>query len=96
MSRYIDADAIQFYKPSYYGLESFVSIKDDDDLDIVSEEDIKDECPTADVVEVVRCKNCRHWHDDGIMTTCDKNIGNGYDAEYYCADGERKDGEEHE
>ena len=49
--------------------------------------------PPADVVEIVRCKDCKYWHDDGIMTTCDKNIGNGYDAEYYCADGERKDGD---
>ena len=44
-------------------------------------------------VPVVRCKDCKYWHNDGIMTTCDKNIGNGYDAEYYCANGERKDGE---
>ena len=48
-----------------------------------------------DLVEVVRCKDCRYWLDDGIMTTCDKNIGNGYDAEYYCADGKRKE-QEHE
>ena len=37
--------------------------------------------PTADVVEVVRCKDCRKWcichHSD----------------DYYCADGERREDE---
>ena len=43
-------------------------------------------CP---LVEIVTCKNCKYWHDDGIMTTCDKTIGNGFPKDYYCADGKR-------
>lgn len=46
---------------------------------------ILDDCP---LVEIVTCKDCKHWHDDGIMTTCDKNIGNGFPRDYFCADGE--------
>lgn len=53
------------------------------------------DAPTADVVEVVRCKNCKHsehwygdkqrcflWHEDGIDV-----FETGY-----CSYGERKDG----
>jgi hypothetical protein len=47
-----------------------------------------DDCP---LVEIVTCKDCKHWHDDGIMTTCDKNIGNGFLKDYYCADGKRRE-----
>ena len=43
------------------------------------------------LVEIVTCKDCKHWHDDGIMTTCDKNIGNGFPRDYYCADAERRE-----
>ena len=46
--------------------------------------------PTVDAVEVVRCKDCRFWHNDGIMTTCDRLFGNGYEANWFCANGERK------
>ena len=54
--------------------------------------------PTADVVEVVRCKDCKHWHREihnGIeyfnYSSCDLNhYGDGHN--FYCADGERKDG----
>ena len=45
------------------------------------------DCP---LVEIVTCKDCKYWHDDGIMTTCDKNIGNGLPRDYFCADGERR------
>ena len=45
--------------------------------------------PTVDRPEVVRCKDCKHWHD-GITTTCDINHGNGYPPDWFCADGERR------
>lgn len=47
--------------------------------------------PTVDAVPVVRCRDCRFWHNDGIMTTCDRMIGNGYEANFFCANAERKD-----
>ena len=46
--------------------------------------------PKVDAVKVVRCKDCRFWHNDGIMTTCDRLFGNGYEANWFCANGERK------
>lgn len=57
------------------------------------------EClPNADVVEVVRCKDCKHWHkclsDDGSVeyihfSRCTKGnqLANGND--YFCSSGER-------
>ena len=54
--------------------------------------------PTADVVEVVRCKDCKHWHkclsDDGSVeyihfSRCTKGnqLANGNN--YFCSSGER-------
>lgn len=50
--------------------------------------------PTADVVPVVRCKNCKHLTEDGI---CRKNIRGvgGYkkpSPDDFCSSGERKGG----
>ena len=45
-----------------------------------------DDCP---LVEIVTCKDCKYWHDNGIITTCDKNIGNGFPRDYFCANGKR-------
>lgn len=41
--------------------------------------------PAADVVEVVRCKDCKHYMT--IHCTCD---GCCIADDWYCADGERK------
>lgn len=56
------------------------------DIDF-NESERAEHCP---LVEIVTCQNCKHWHDDGIMTTCDKNIGNGFPKDYYCADAEKR------
>ena len=102
MSRYINKDILfeEIEELTWYHLNEVLGkmIEGANNKGWYKSEDIFktiDAIPTADVVKVVRCKDCKYWHDDGIMTTCDKNIGNGYDAEYYCADGERK-GQEHE
>lgn len=52
-----------------------------------------DEQPTADVVEVVRCKDCKHFHD-GIYNgeywmECDEYRIALSSDEWFCADGER-------
>ena len=52
-----------------------------------TDNNIPTDCP---LVEIVTCKDCKHWHDDGIMTTCDKNIGHGFPKDHYCADAERR------
>ena len=53
-----------------------------------------DSAPAADVVEVVRCKNCKFWDDDercnGIKNGLILEYTNGYD---YCSYGERSDDE---
>ena len=61
--------------------------------------DIKDNIvakqPIADVVEVVRCKDCKHWGDIAFGFICrkfsgiDKKICMGTDQ--YCSYGERKE-----
>lgn len=58
-------------------------------------EQIKD-APTVDAIEVVRCKDCKHWHREihnGIeyvnFNSCDlKHYGDGHN--FYCADAERR------
>ena len=54
----------------------------------INESERSENCP---LVEIVTCQNCKHWHDDGIMTTCDKNIGHGFLSCHFCADAERKE-----
>lgn len=45
--------------------------------------------PTADVVEVVRCKDCKHW-EDGWLGYCTKcHTAMNYDN--FCSYGERRD-----
>lgn len=66
--------------------------------------------PTADVVEVVKCKDCKHrgdfgcpmyreedieWDDDGY-TECDIIIHDLTKDDYFCSYGERKENEAEE
>ena len=48
--------------------------------------------PTVDAVPVVRCKDCIYWYDGmcGRYCTLDQKE---HSVSYYCADGERKDGD---
>ena len=53
--------------------------------------------PAADVVEVVRCKDCKYAYmtTDGECKYCDiwfPDEKEYLDGDYYCASGERKDG----
>lgn len=78
MSRYIDADALlkcagQAYDE--YGVGLYV----------VGTGDIL-RMPTADVVEVVRCKECIHMGTD----KCPSQLN---DADFYCCQGERREDE---
>lgn len=53
-----------------------------------------EDTPAADVVEVVRCKDCRFWtkQNDSLQGRC--LLSENYPTrEWYCANGERKDGE---
>lgn len=55
MARYIDADEID-YTVTIVGEAENAGYRA-----VAFESDI-DEMPTADAVEVVRCKDCKYWH----------------------------------
>lgn len=92
MSRLIDADALE----NEFGIS---------DADIIAKEAIRS-APTIDAVPVVRCRECRHWHDGTGF--CEKNSyfvdGDGvccspfespnwtmFDQDDFCSYGERKE-----
>ena len=63
--------------------------------------DMVDEQPTIDAVPVVRCKDCNHFKRDiscvGVYgerktNTCEWHGFADVKPDWYCADGERKDG----
>lgn len=89
MSRYIDADKIPYVISENGCLDDFAYRYD------------INEVPTADVVEVVRCKDCKHNPENG--GECDRSIthtGRDYVCEVntyryigidYCSYGERRE-----
>lgn len=82
MSRYIDADKVT---------EAFVkAAKQVGNIgDQIAFRMMINEIPAADVVEVVRCKDCKHWQDGGFSSYC---ICDGFThSDDYCSYGERKD-----
>lgn len=46
--------------------------------------------PDCPLIDIVYCKECKYWHNHEWSNTCDKNIGNGFPSDYFCADGERR------
>ena len=58
---------------------------------------LMEDAPTIDAVEVVRCRDCKHWLKD--VTVCTGFVGRCDFANYmvnakgYCSYGERKDGD---
>ena len=53
-----------------------------------------EECEDADVVEVVRCKDCKHYRDSFPYDTCDVFDAKATDEEDFCSYGERKETED--
>lgn len=56
-------------------------------------EDIVNEIPVADVIEVVRCKDCKYWKEEDFGMFCSHwasmlTESQAYD---YCSHGERKE-----
>ena len=75
MPRYIDAELIDL---SYL-------------LDTICQaqaEEVIDEQPTADVVEVVRCKDCKWFVDEGMY--CENNFIPQFNH-FFCYYGERRE-----
>lgn len=44
-------------------------------------------------IDLVRCGECKHWHESEWYNTCDKHIGHGFEADHFCSDGERRSDE---
>ena len=103
MSRYVD---IAPYKREGWRL---IRERQDKNTNYVEGMDL-DAIPAADVVEVVRCRDCKHrivnkhFGEKGYLhlkSMCNLDTGdpfelgrNAWDDDWFCADGERKDGEQ--
>lgn len=96
MSRYIDADALGIGKADRKAFE-IPQYADgwNSAIEVIAN------APTADVVEVVRCRDCKHFVDEDEtdmlgLCTC-KRIAIAYNGElyperdFYCAYGERSE-----
>ena len=88
MSRYIDADLLIDELKDLREFWGFTFTADGVDEAI----DKVEEAPTADVVEVVRCKDCKHY----IAYYCTRDIKGRTNMFYmtendYCSYGERKE-----
>lgn len=47
--------------------------------------------PAVDMVEVVRCKDCKHHEDEEVdMVYCPNIVGGWVGNDFFCADGERE------
>jgi len=85
MSRYIDADAIQYRKVCKEKIDGSMSIE------YMVLRDAIDDMPTADVVEVVRCKDCKHYKDNHRCYSRYSNMNDSRNPNDYCSYGERVD-----
>ena len=51
-----------------------------------------DDIPTADMVEVVRCKDCKYWDNEDDAERCTHKYGDMWaKPDGYCSYGERTD-----
>lgn len=102
MPRYIDADERDAHIEEMMNAVSKHKYGNMNEWDCLNwMRDIIDSAPTVDAVPVVRCKDCKHSYrvtayrtNDGkdiTMLECDLD---GYTtaSDWFCAEGERKDG----
>ena len=96
MARLIDADdfiAEHCADCKYFNVNGLCSKEDP----VCGSVRVVTELPTIDAVEVVRCKDCKHWLKD--VPGCTEFVGRCKWANYmvgatgYCVYGERKDNE---
>lgn len=86
MSRYIDVDVL-LLKIDLHGTNKFGML----------DEDIREfirSIPTADVAEVVRCKDCKYYQDNNggyLQDMCRWRQDETPDEDDFCSFGERKD-----
>ena len=85
MSRYIDAEWLKMVyeiKPARCNTKGGYLIPIHFILESI------DKTPSIDII---RCKECRHWHKKDELTYCDRiDYGYGYKADDFCSYGERE------
>lgn len=89
MSRYIDVDDIATQKKPLEWSNSYEQGKVDGRNNAIDY--ISNFAPTADVVEVVRCKDCKYGHqytDDKVWCSLGSS---SYRPNDYCSYGERRE-----
>lgn len=89
MARYIDAEKQE--KDGWWATRNY---QQDAKTNVYETKKMTD-FPTADVVEVVRCKDCK-YHEDEVpgMVWCPHIIGNWVNDNWFCAEGNRKEKED--
>lgn len=86
MSGYTNTDALSEAIWSLYRDEEYI----DYNVAIVDVLNVIDELPTADVVEVVPCKDCK-WNKSTPHNPICSNDDMPKDVGFFCADGERRE-----
>lgn len=90
MSRLIDADKLHYSRIRIAHSDGIIGGYNA----VVMSAEIKD-APTVDAVPVVRCKDCKWYRIDGGHSNCGwRNMDDDFSENFYCADGERKGGDE--
>jgi hypothetical protein len=88
MARYIDADNLKNIIEK--ATDRMVYINGVKAVDMGAITGLIDRQPTADVEEVVRCKDCRYWDGEGRCETPTNGITRDFTHPYdYCSYGER-------
>lgn len=94
MPKYIDADKIEYKTVAYPAYDFSTGMVRTKYLEgeYAEREDIE-YLPTADVAEVVRCKDCKYYQDNNggyPHEMCRWRNDETPDADDYCSQGERK------
>ena len=90
MSRYIDADKLYKNEIERCGCVPLVGSCSKDNKSL---RDVLEEQPTADVVEVVRCEDCKHSDKaDYSASVCCNFFPKIVNLDDYCSYGERREG----
>ena len=83
-------DAVNYCLESAEGVKSTPSWES---LFLEMAEHFKHDIPTVAAVDVVRCRDCKHWVKTDSGTTCRKNILDfaPKHEDFFCAAGERRE-----
>ena len=88
MAEYIEREKVlEIAKDKYYS-DFHKSM-----ADLTSLRELLEDTPIADVVEVVRCKDCKNLMFSDFYGECSKGYMGIVSPDDYCSRGERKDGE---